>query len=389
MTTSGLKCCLWAGLIGCLALGAAVPSRGADEEVKCSFAAADASSGIEGPAPAQPSYDQAVANSPPPYSLPPVPNYWNVDECWIGSPLLDRPETPSPGVFFNVETSVLWVHFTNELQGGVAPHSNVGGPPTGGLPVTGDIVRFPGNSFDATVSPRFEIGYRLPDGFGDFRVRYRYIATSGSDTVLVAPPDANDNLGPASEAGRLDINIVDFDYATRQFSLGPDWELRTAVGLRYATGFLESQVVFLNPVAVVGTPFGTAPFTRLSQTESLSSHSLGPHVALELGRKLWDPQLTFFGRLEGAGLYGRTHQRFEERFVEAPGKTQEQAGNGLGTPMLATQFGLSYDVPRWNHARFLVGYQFEAWWNFGRGNNDLSFGTFSDQGIYLRSEFNF
>jgi hypothetical protein len=284
---------------------------------------------------------------------------------------------------------VLWVHFTNELVGGTAPHSNVGGPPIGGLPITGDIVRFPGNQFDATVSPRVEFGYRLPDGFGEFRLGYRSLAASGSDTVNVSPPAANDNLGPASQTGRLDINIIDFDYATRQFSIGPDWELRTAVGIRYVTAFLDSQVTFLHPVTLTGTPFGTGPFTRLSQTEAISSHFLGAHAELEVSRHLWIPELSLFGRLDGAGLYGRTHQTFRETFVQPPGSTQQTVGNGLGTPWLASEVGLSYDVPRWNHSRFMVGYQYEIWWSFGRGDNDLSFGTLSDQGIFLRGEFNF
>ena len=75
--------------------------------------------------------------------------------------------------------------------------------------------------------------------------------------------------------------------------------------------------------------------------------------------------------------------------MESPGFTQQRVTNGVGTPMLATQAGLSYDVPQWNHARFLIGYQFEEWWQFGRGDNDLSFGALYDQGIFLRLELNF
>jgi hypothetical protein len=187
----------------------------------------------------------------------------------------------------------------------------------------------------------------------------------------------------------LDINIVDLDFGTRQFSLGPNWEMRTAVGMRYATAFLDSQVTFLHPVTVTGSPFGTGPFTRLFQSESLGNRYFGAHAVLEVGRKLWVPELALFGRLEGAGMYGRVHQTFREAFVEAPGFTQQRVTNGVGTPMLAVQTGLSYDVPQWNHARFLIGYQFEEWWQFGRGDNDLSFGALYDQGLFLRAEFNF
>jgi hypothetical protein len=165
--------------------------------------------------------------------------------------------------------------------------------------------------------------------------------------------------------------------------------MRTAVGMRYATAFLDSQVTFLHPVTVTGSPFGTGPFTRLFQSESLGNRYFGAHAVLEVGRKLWVPGAALFGRLEGAGMYGRVHQTFREAFVEAPGFTQQRVTNGVGTPMLAVQTGLSYDVPQWNHARFLIGYQFEEWWQFGRGDNDLSFGALYDQGLFLRAEFNF
>jgi len=326
---------------------------------------------------------------PPAYVLPSPPDYTVDGEHWIRSPLLDRPDWAPPGIFFNVESSVLWPHFTNQLRGGFAPNFSVGAPPTGGLPITGDIVRFPGNPLDATVSPRFELGYRFPDGFGELRLSYRFMDSRGSDTVLVAPPHANDNLGLASQTGRLDVNIIDLDFGTRQFSLGPDWEMRTAVGVRYATAFVDSQVTFLNPVTITGSPFGTGPFTRLTQSEAVGNRYFGAHGVFEAGRKLWVPGLTLFGRLDGAGMYGRVHQTFRETFVEPPGFTQQRVTNGVGTPMLATQVGLSYEVPRWNHARFLIGYQFEEWWQFGRGDNDLSFGPLYDQGLFLRAEFNF
>jgi len=329
---------------------------------------------------------------PPAYVLPPPPNYSDIDEGWIASPLLERPEAAPPGIFVNVESSVVWSHLRNELVGGMvtlaqtsgaSPSSAVGLPPGAGMPITGDIVKFPGNRLNATVTPRFELGYRFPDGFGELRLSYRFLDTTGSDTVVVA------ELGPAAQKGRLDVNFVDLDFGTREFSLGPNWEMRTAVGLRYATAYFDSQVTFRNPVTIQETPFGTAPFTRLSQSEAVGNWYIGVHGVLEVGRKLWVPGLTLFGRAEGAGLYGRVHQTFKETFLESPGFTQTRVAGGVGTPSLAAQAGLSYDVPNWNHCRFLIGYQYEMWWQFGRGNDDLSFGTLYDQGLFLRAEFSF
>jgi hypothetical protein len=37
----------------------------------------------------------------------------------------------------------------------------------------------------------------------------------------------------------------------------------------------------------------------------------------------------------------------------------------------------------------MIGYQYEVWWQIGRGNDDQSFGSFNDQGLFLRAEFSF
>jgi hypothetical protein len=325
----------------------------------------------------------------PGYILPPPPKYPVPDDLWIGSPLLVRPDAAPPGWVFNAESSILWVHSSAHLVGGTAPNYNVGGPATGGLPITGDTVRFPGNAFNAGWSPRIELGYRFPDGFGELRLSYRSLAASGSDTVLVSPPDANDPLGLASQKGRFDLNVIDLDFAMQQFALGPNWEMWTAVGFRYASAYLDSQVNFHNPVTVTGDPYGTGPITRLSQFESVFNRYIGAHAVLEVGRRLWLPGLAFFLRLEGAGLYGRVHQTFKETFVEPPGFTQQRVTNGVGSPWLNGQVGLSYVVPEWNRARILIGYQYEALWQFGRGDNDLSFGSLKDQGVFLRFEFTY
>jgi hypothetical protein len=391
---------LWSAALSALVVALATPDAPCADAPPASGAvpAAPADGGEVPPAPTPPQEPPTAFVLPAPdYNIEPVPA--------LTSPLLDRPEAASPGFFANVETSVVWPHFTNELLGGaltpaqlssqppstqgVAPTSAIGLPPGAGLPITGDIVRFPGNPLNATVSPRFELGYRFQNGFGEVRLSYRFVDTRGSDTVLVAPPVANDSLGLAAQTGRLALNIVDLDYGTREFSLGPNWELRTAVGVRYATAFLDSQVVFLNPVTVTGAPFGTGPFTRLSQSEALSNQYAGVHAILEVDRKLPLPGLGFFGRVEGAGMWGRAQQTFRETFVEAPGSTELRVTNHPGTPWLNSQVGFSYDVPRWNHSRFLIGYQFEEWWQLGRGDNDLSFGRLNIQGLFLRAELNF
>jgi hypothetical protein len=325
-----------------------------------------------------------LPDRPPAFVLPPPPpDKALAEDGWIRSPLLERPGSAPHGWIFNVEASVVWVHVRNLVVGGFAPNFNVGIPASGGMPVTGDIISFPGNAFNATVTPRFELGYRFPDGFGELRLGYRFMDSTGSNTLNLG------ELGPASQKGRLDVEFIDLDFGTREYALLWKWQMRTAVGMRYATTFYESQVNFRQPKTVQEVPVGTAPFTRLSQTEALGNRYIGAHGVLEVDRELGVPGLTLFGRAECAGLYGRVHQTFTETFVESPGITQTRVTNGVGCPTLATQVGFSYTVPRWNYCRFLIGYQFEMWWQFGRGNNDLSRGTLDDQGLFLRAEFTF
>jgi hypothetical protein len=247
----------------------------------------------------------------------------------------------------------------------------------------GDLVNFPGNPLNPTVTPRFELGYRLPDGFGEFKVSYRFMQSSGSDSLTLGA------MGPADQSGSRDVYFLDLDYGTREFSLGPDWQMRTAVGLRYANVFFDSQVSFLNPVAVTSSPFGTGPFTRLAESETVSNWYLGVHAVMEVAHQLSIPNLSLFGRLDGSGMYGIVHQTFKETFKEAPGSTEISVYNAVGTPLVEAQLGLSWEVPDWNHSRVMIGYQYEMWWQLGRGDNDLSHGTLADQGIFLRAEFNF
>ena len=74
-------------------------------------------------------------------------------------------------------------------------------------------------TLDWTVSPRFEVGYRLPSGFGEVDVAYRFLLAegSGSTTDPIAAPDAT-----AALTSHLNINVGDVDYASRETSLGPN-----------------------------------------------------------------------------------------------------------------------------------------------------------------------
>src|SRR5262249_25559680 len=146
---------------------------------------------------------------------------------------------PLPGCYFNVETNVDFPHLRNLLKVPV-PISDT----------QTDTLAFPGNRLDPTIAPRFEVGYRFPDGWGRLQLAYSFEATSGSNAGV-------SDQGALAQHGRLDVNIAEFDYVSREFSLGPHWEMRWGVGAQGMTFFFDSSVRFLNP--------GTAPGTVLSQ----------------------------------------------------------------------------------------------------------------------------
>ena len=49
--------------------------------------------------------------------------------------------------------------------------------------------------------------------------------------------------------------------------------------------------------------------------------------------------------------------------------------------------GLSYTVPGWNYSRFLVGYEYEVFYDIGRLNEGR--GQLENQVLFLRAELNF
>jgi hypothetical protein len=297
---------------------------------------------------------------PPPYVLPPV-GAASLPE--FADPLLDRVDSPFPGWYFDAESSAVAVHLRNQLTSPVTISST-----------RTDIVHFEGNRLDWADTPRFELGYRLPDGMGSIQLSYRFLATEGSDGLT-------NGFGNASQNGRLALNIVDVDYLVREYSLGPDWEMRWGIGFRFANLFFDSRVNYAQPTGDV-----------LAQSEANSLWTYNAHALVEVDRKLPIPGLAFFARAEGSGGWAEIRQTFTETVSGAgPGGgalfAQSQGENQVGVPTLSEQVGLSYTVPSWNFSRFLIGYQYETWWQVGRMNDSRA--QLDDQGVFLRFELNF
>ena len=300
----------------------------------------------------------------PPYGCAPLPGpYFEPD------PRLDPPPLPQPGWFAAVELAIVGPHVKNRLTemvqvGGAAP----------------DTVHLPAAELNWTVSPRFDLGYRLPSGFGGFGVAYQTLATDGK--TIIPGPDA-----PALLKSRLDVNVADLDYQSWEMSLWPHWGMKWWFGLRLANIFFDSQASEDFAAADAGSGiFATHVTNRFL--------GIGPHYGLELARH-WDGTgLALTARADGATLLGRVHQDFLE-FSTSPGPTgsllfgETRRSNPQDVPMLNVFAGLTWEPRRYPDLCLSVGYQIEYWWNAGRLSTGASRGEWGDQGIVVRAGLNF
>jgi hypothetical protein len=306
------------------------------------------------------------AQAPPPAAVPgpppptrPIPGpYFEPD------PLLDAPPT-TPGWFTEVELGVL------------VPHSKIA--PVGAVRFPGAdpvAVSLPNADLDWTVSPRFEFGYRLPSAFGELSLGYRFLATQGTSGI---PSD----VGSASLRSRLDFNLIDFDYASREIiSLGPDWDMKWRFGGRLTYLYYDS-LLGKSPDLAAGTD-GT-----LSVQTSNSFVGFGPHSALELARRFGDSGLSLGGKIDFGLILGRIRQGFHETALGSPIEAADYQSSSQTVPMLNVEFGLGWQPPQWPQARLFVGYQYEYWANIGRFSSGDSRGELTNQGFVLRGGFDF
>lgn len=323
--------------------------------------------------PVVPDVPRSLYASPPP-SPPPVcltnEHYFELD------PALDTPELPLPGPFFNV--SVLNAFAALRKQG-------INGPVT--INGAARTVSVPNTSLDFTVSPRFEAGYRLPSGFGEVLLAYRFLATSGSN--LGIGPD-----GPAQLTSKLNIQTLDLDYASRELVLRPGWDMRWWMGLR-------GGIVYFSDTSLESPAVAAAGFGGFAQQTTNLWQGVGPHFGLELDRRLDSfglPGLSLSGRTDLWYGIGRIHNGiFAQAPSTAPGGgltfDQNRIGASQSPIVLSTQLGLRWQPPKLPHSFFFLGYDYEYWWYIGtRGNQDPNYssnGEISVQGIWLRAEFNF
>ena len=226
----------------------------------------------------------------------------------------------------------------------------------------------PHTSLNFTVSPRLEVGYRLPDNAGAFSLSYRFLNAQGTGT-------AADDSGPLSLRSRLALNVLDFDYSTARYSPLPRYNLKWRLGARLLTAFFDDR----------------GQNAIFSESASNNFVGAGPHAGLDIEREIaLVTGLALFGRVDGAVEVGQIRQRYRTDLTDASGDTTITTfgqNRTQSSPNLTLEAGLSYSPPRMDYLRFTAGYHFEHFWELGR--DGPSRGDVQTQGGFLRGEFDF
>ena len=267
--------------------------------------------------------------------------------------LLDANE----GLFGAADLGLVKAHVTNRITSGTPIGRAFTAP-----------VRVPVASLNWTVSPRFELGYRLPEGGGDVRLGYRFLAASGSESGL-----------SGELKSRLDVSVFDLDYVSSEW-LARDWsapfrDLRLVAGVRLAASCLDSSA----RGEVIADRF--------------SSHfaGAGPHVGLEFSKWLPGCPLEIYTRADAAGLLGRTRQSFATRVRDENGNifgaARRDDPQSNGAAAVSAAIGLAWRPDPGGRFRAVLGYQFEQWWDLGR-TDDSNF-ELTVQGAFLRAEWRY
>ncbi len=297
---------------------------------------------------------------------------------FVRDPLLDIPQFPAPGWFAGAQLQVVKPTLFNHL-GQVGQYTQKGTR-------TSTSVQLPSAPLDWTVSPYLFLGYRLPSGFGDFAVAYRYLATVGSMGVRGA---AN---GPAILSSRLAFNMIDLDYSSRELNFGHGWDMKPTLGLRILTLFFDSQSD--QPFALSAAGNGT-----FQKRETNNLVGLGPHAALELSRHLGNSGWALWLRTDFTDAFDWINDGASTRSTTLgpagrPLASQTYVFGHEDTPILNVQVGVTWKPTRYSGTRLFLGYQYEHFWalqainTFSNGTT-ASLGQLTDQGVVMQATFNY
>jgi hypothetical protein len=291
--------------------------------------------------------------TPPPAPPPAAENLWGLIPDWS---FLQR-------TFGDHELDIMKPHLKAALIG---PAVFPGGITTSVHPPTTPL--------NWAAVPRWEIGWFLPPGCGYLAISWRGFADDGRQTVT-----AQDAV-PYDLRTRLDLNQFAFDYGTIPYSFSPRWFMSGRIGMAAAD-------VYFDNVAV------SAPQTLDASNDYWGA---GPHLRLDVWREFnLLPGLALFAQPDLMVLVGRIQQHYRESDL-IYGSTI--AGSYFlrrtqTVPVFTVRAGLSYTPPNWNQWRFIdwskwrfmIGYEFENWWNVGQVPGQPSRGEFYTNGVFLRA----
>jgi Legionella pneumophila major outer membrane protein precursor len=299
--------------------------------------------------------------------------------CCELDPRLDPPQLPPPGWFTDLDLGIVDPHVKNKLLNTVTI-----------VPGTADFVHVPSAQLDWTVAPRFELGYRLPSGFGEFVLGYRFLASDGTETVFGAD-------GPQTLKSRLDINEWDLDYASREWSLWPHCDMKWRFGLRLDSVYFDSNSAEPFAAAAAGSGLFPGQTNVFGAATSNRFVGFGPHWGLELDQRFDEYGLALYAKADGWISLGRVRQSFTEDStivvagVPLIGMTTTDTVQAVVS--LLVEAGVRWQPPIWHYTYFYAGYTYEYFWNVGRNSDTFqpfpSRGELDDQGIVLRVELNF
>lgn len=283
-----------------------------------------------------------------------------------GDPILDPPQWPQPGWFFDVQVGAVLTHISDQFTEQV----------TTGLGTA--VTVQPGTAhLDWTVAPRFELGYRLPSGFGELSISNRFFNTQGSQPTI--GPD-----GPAMLSTTFFVNYTDFDYSSREYTPSANWGMKWWLGLRAAETFFSSRL---------NEPFAEAAAgsTVFLQGVTNRTTGFGPHVGVELDRRFPRPGMSWINKIDLSNTFTRVKQVFGATTTTLNPGGMLDSGAVVDhflqqVPILTVQTGLSWRPPRWRYSHLYLGYFGQFWYQFGTNSNSTSGPFFQARASHFDNE---
>jgi hypothetical protein len=228
------------------------------------------------------------------------------------------------------------------------------------------LVQLPSADLRWTGMPHLELGYQLGQGAGALSIVYRGLYASGTGTIGAF--DAAGATAPLSS--HLTMSVIDFDYSSRENSVGPLWDMKWRIGARVATLFFDS----------------TAATALLGERESNNFVGGGLHAGVELKRRLWNSGFSLLGSLDGGAVLGSVHQLYSESIAGAGTGSTRSAANEPA-PVLEVRLGAEYAPRKLPNLHFSTGYLFERWWSVGETLGTQ--GEVTYQGVFFRGQWRF